>query len=138
MIQNFYRLYSIYSYYKILAIFPVLYNISLQFCSRDQAKATLFVGPHRLLFAESLSPRRSPSGLGRRCCHHSVPCFWHQSLTSLPLPTFSYPSRGNCLLPCQGFQSSFPQEMIFSVSPQKPRRKGTGLSFIIGHSVMWE
>ena len=27
--QNFYRLWSIYSYYKILAIFPVLYNISL-------------------------------------------------------------------------------------------------------------
>ena len=26
---KFYRLYSIYSYYKILAIFPVLYNVSL-------------------------------------------------------------------------------------------------------------
>ena len=30
VVHNFQRLYSIYSYYKILAIFPVLYNISLQ------------------------------------------------------------------------------------------------------------
>ena len=29
VIEDFYRLYSIYSYYKILAIFPVLYNIIL-------------------------------------------------------------------------------------------------------------
>ena len=29
VIHNFKRLYSIYSYYKILTIFPVLYNISL-------------------------------------------------------------------------------------------------------------
>ena len=28
VIQNFYRVYLIYSYYKILAKFPVLYNIS--------------------------------------------------------------------------------------------------------------
>ena len=26
---KFYRLYSTYSYYKVLAIFPVLYNVSL-------------------------------------------------------------------------------------------------------------
>ena len=29
VMHNFSRLYSIYSYYKILAIFPVLYNTSL-------------------------------------------------------------------------------------------------------------
>ena len=29
VIHNFLRLYSIYSYHKILAVFPVLYNISL-------------------------------------------------------------------------------------------------------------
>ena len=29
VIQNFLRLYSIYSYYKILVIFPVLHHISL-------------------------------------------------------------------------------------------------------------
>ena len=28
-IQKFYRLYSVYTYYKVLAISPVLYNISL-------------------------------------------------------------------------------------------------------------
>ena len=29
VIQNFYRLYLIYSFYKVLVIFPMLYNISL-------------------------------------------------------------------------------------------------------------
>ena len=29
VIHGFWRLYSIYSYYKVLAIFPVLYNMSL-------------------------------------------------------------------------------------------------------------
>ena len=33
VIHNFLKLYSVYSYYKILAIFPIVYNISLHIIS---------------------------------------------------------------------------------------------------------
>lgn len=105
--------------------------------SQDQVRAALLAASHRLPFAESSSPQRSP-WTGRSYLQHSVLCFWHESLILLPLPTFPYSSLENYFLPCQGLQPSFPQEMSFSVSPQNSRRKGTDLSFTIGHIMVGE
>lgn len=77
----------------------------------------------------------SPSGTWRRCRQHSVHCSWHQFFSSLPLPTLSYPSLENCLLSCQGFQPSFLQEMLFSVSPQSPW--GKELAFHSQLATVW-
>ena len=54
VIQNFYILYSIYSYYKILAIFSVLYNISLQLIYYIHSSLYFLIPPPILLLPPSL------------------------------------------------------------------------------------
>ena len=100
--------------------------------SRKNSSLCCFTLP----FAESLSPWRSHLGL-RRSCHNHLGILLLASVPYISPPAnLLLPLSGELSPFLQGFQPSFPQEMIFSVSPQKPRRKG--LSFIIGHSVVWE
>ena len=53
--SQFQILYSVYSYYKILAIFPVLYNVCLQFIYFVHSNLYLLIPTHVLPFPLSLS-----------------------------------------------------------------------------------
>lgn len=79
-------------------------------CSQDQVRVTLLTASHLLPFTGKLEPRKKPFGTWKEAPPMLVPFLWHQYLTGLPLPTFSFPFLENHILPYQGFQPLLPQK----------------------------
>ena len=91
VILNFCRLYSIKSYYKILAIVPVLYNVSLLliYFTHSSLYPEKAMAPHSSILAWKIPWREEPAGLQSMGSWR----VGHDWETSLSLFTFMYWKR---------------------------------------------